>query len=170
MVLGSGVLVALLGVFWMVRVDGYERGLYVKEVLLSPETMEIMGNGKEARYRVESIDYSFYNNGKWDMAPVERGPYVALFGTIAGDRGSTHPDPDIIKLFEDRKVSTLAIYVRKEMPYQKEGLNELFQQIQVPSSGDYYRIQMHDNENKGNWVYFYHPGIQKELLKAIHHG
>lgn len=173
-VLGCGVLVAFLAVFWMVRVEGYERGIYVREVLLSPETMEMISNravkvgGKEfARYLVESIDYSYYNKGKWDMATIDIGPYQALWAEVSGDRGTAHPDPEIVKLFDDQKVSNLAIYVRREMPYQKEGLNELFQQMQVPLQGDYYRIQMHDNENTGTWVYFYHPGIQSEILEAI---
>lgn len=170
LVLGSGVLVALLGVFWLVRVEGYERGLYAQEVLLSPETIEILSQKGGKSGQVESIDYSYFNQGKWTMTTLDKGPYQNLWDILNGDRGTARPDPEIIKLFEDQKVSTLAIYIRKEMPYQKEGLNELFQQMQVPLNGDYYRIQMHDNDHKGNWIYFYHPGIQNEIIKAIQHG
>lgn len=176
LVLGSGVLLALIAVFWMIRVEGYDRAIYVREVLLSPETMEAMSNravrvgGKEyVRYLVESVDYSYYDakNGKWDMLTVDIAPYQALWKLTEGDRGSLQVEETVQKLFDDAKISTLAIYVRREMPYQKEGLNELFQQVQFPSKGDWYRVQMHDEDNKADWVYFYHPGIQTESLKAL---
>jgi hypothetical protein len=154
LVIGSGVLIACLAVFWMLSIGGYEKGMYVREVLLSPDTMEVMSNravrvgGKEfARYLVESVDYSYFDgrSGKWEMVALDIKPYTALWNEIEGDRGSMDVEQDVLKLFDDSKISTLAIYVRREI-------------------GDWYRLQMHDSDEKGGWIYFYHPGIQSQIL------
>lgn len=154
LVSGGGVLTALIVVFWLIRVDEYERGFYASEILLRPESV------------VESIDYSYYAKGKWEMVPLKGEAYGVIWEKMAGDRGSGKVDPEIVRLFEEPKVGTLAIYVRREVPYQKEGLNALFQQMQVAPHGDYYRIQVQG----GNWIYFYHPAIGEILSEVKKYG
>ncbi len=160
---------ALMALFWVVRVQSFDKGIYVRELLLNPSHLKMAGDRLDSLdLRVESIDYSYFAAGKWEMVSFDLEPYKKLWDALEGDRGAAKVDPAIIKLFEESKISTLAIYVRKQVPYQKEGLNMLYQQIQLPSVGDYYRVQIPGEDNKGHWVYFYHPTIQKIILEAKH--
>ena len=170
LVIGCGMLLALLSLFWLVRVESYEKGIYAQEVVLNPRDMQMLtrnGENNTAPILVESIDYSKYSGGKWEMESLDLISYQKIWDQLDGDRGAAKIDPETLKLFDTPKLSTVAIYVRKQVPYQKDGLNVLYQQIQFLAFGDYYRVQIAGEEHKGHWVYFYHPAIQNVVLEAL---
>lgn len=174
LVIGAGVFCAFLLVFWLVKEDPGAKELKVSEALLSPETIEELSNravnasGKfSAEYLVESIDFSTFDTdkGKWEMTQVDIQPYQQIYRILEKDVGRQKVPDDVIDQFDKTNISTLAIYVKVNKPYQVGSTNNLFQQIQLLPTDDWYRVQIHADEPQ--WFYYQHMGALKEILSIV---
>lgn len=157
-VLGLGGFVGLVGVLLLAFFWGPSGRYHLDQVLLSPDTIQKMDEAG-GRYHLDRITLERFDpkGNKRTTFSISQNQYKRFFTEIMDDQ-SLKKDQETIDLFMDPHLTKLTLYVS----------GEPFQELQMIRGGNYYRIQLHEDQKRGSWVYFKRPGIEKWAREALY--
>ena len=148
-VLGFGGFVGLLGVLLLAFFWGPSGRYHVNQVLLSPETIQKMEESG-GRYHLDRIALERYEpeQNQRRTFSVSKGQYDQFFEKIRNDLSMKEGQSDH---FMDPHITKLILYVN----------GEPFQELQMVRGDSLYRIQLHEDRKRIDWVYFERPGVER---------
>lgn len=163
LLLGGGVGVALTLFFALFF--GPSGQYLAKNVLLSPRTIEEIRESSIAagseRYHFAGMTLYQYDpkTDKTESRQLSPTHYALFFDKIQSDRSLSEMSQEIESHFYDPQMTRLVFMIKGG---RTKNLS-IFQEVQVPRSGNYYRIQLHEAGPGREWVYFEHEGIFRIL-------
>lgn len=165
----SLLLVIFTGIFFALSVaalmiNHYEtsKTYQLKNVLLSPESTETL----LSKFVISTpFDYSEWNpfTKTWKQFEVNLPAYTKFYSLVLEDTSIEPVSEDDLEPFNRTNPSTLTLFFQnKSEPDLKV---KEFQRVQFIKNGDYYRVELHMEaaDGRSNWVYFYHPSIEKNV-------
>ncbi len=169
LVLGSGLLGAILLVLWMLHYYGPTGRYLAGNTLLSPEVIGQLKKGiapakksKTSPIVFEGITFSYYDDKakQWKTQDVKGEEYALFYDNIGSDKSLAEVDDEVIKQFLSTNVATLVLHVKTD-------LGRLAQRVEFASVGDDYRIELLEPTPEGKWIYMHHPHIYQEALNTF---
>lgn len=169
-VFGGGILCAFLIIGTVLFYYGPTGEYILKNILLAPDitkqltfTSKDSKTGQVQRFSFDRIEFSFYNAAKKMKQNVKIDPrlYQEFYKMIENDK-SLLDVPNQIETLFDKSAAMLTLYVHAEGSSEKK----VFQQVHFSNNGDYYRIQLQD-ENAPKWIYYQHPHIYQNSINLF---
>lgn len=147
-----------------------------KNVLLSPlvtsqiyfsDTNPLTGN--VAKYVFEGAEYSFYDaaNRQWRHLSLPAEKYRQFYELVSEERSLASVSPEIESLFNRAKPATLALKVHADSKNTLIASSKVFMEVDFAADSDYYRVQLREQGPTGNWAYYYHPQIYREVMQLF---
>jgi hypothetical protein len=175
-VIGSGVVCALLLSLFLILNYGPSGRYQVSNILLSPELTSTLSyndtnskTGGSSRFIFENIMFNYYDANEKKQKSIQITPeqYAQLYQIISSDKSILEPSNDILNSFGKPNNALITIKVRTEShaAWQDESRN--FQEFDLSSEGDFYRIALHDEKAERKWIYFQHNGIFEITSKLL---
>jgi hypothetical protein len=124
--------------------------------------------GGMSRFVFDGIDFSYHDKrGEPQLIEISPELYQKLYRIIANDSSLLQIPENTSTLFNKSDLNVLSIRVRTESHAGWQDESKRFQEVQFSPQGNYYRIQLHEEDSSNRWVYFYHPDIYQSVLKAL---
>jgi hypothetical protein len=175
-VLGSGFLAAcLLGLFMLYHYG--PSGQYLgRDALLSPRMTQDLNyndyNSKtngDSRFIYDKSEFAYYDTTTKQLKKitVSEKHYQDFYNLIANDISILNPTDLDVGRFSKGNLATLTLLVKTESPAAWQAQTKTFQEVQIVPEGDYYRIELREQNPSGKWVYFYHPNIYNEAIGTL---
>jgi len=176
-VLIGGVVAAFLVVGWFAYKYSPSGRYKAQNILLSPETLSHFSNttpGSRIRqtppFLFDRIEFYHQPSGgaQSEFYPVSLIRYENFFALLDGEEGDTEPIDNSFDIFTREGVSRLVIFVRnpKGTPLKEKGFP--FQEVQFSKGRrDLYRIELHNGEEAGRWVYFQNTALWSKIEKLL---
>lgn len=148
----------------------------VRNVLLAPELILSLNyndtntkTGGDSRFVFDDIEFSYYDNTgkKWNKLHIDHDHYSQFYQLIVSDISLQKVSRHIEAMFQERAPSSLVLKVRTDSSAKWQEETKIFQEIHFVEDGDYYRIELHEENKTQNWAYFYHPNIYQEVLRLF---
>lgn len=174
LILGSGFLAAcLLGLFMLYNYG--PSGQYLgRDALLSPKlTKELNYNdynsktNGNSRFIYDKSEFSYFDNTSKSLVKnsVPEQQYQNFYNLIANDISILNPTEVDVGRFNKGNLATLNLIVKTDSSAAWQAMTKTFQEVQI--NGDYYRIELREQNPSGKWVYFYHPNIYNEAIATL---
>lgn len=165
-VIGLGVAAAIGVAVFFIYFFSPSGSYPISELLLNPQV------AKELRYQVDGKTYVFshvellsYNEAgnTWETKQVSLDQYQKFYSLIQSDKSEVIPDDAVKNAFYQSNPAILSIVVRKE------GVNtdQVFQEVQISTGGDAYRVSLREEQALPQWAYFTHADIYQKTLEAF---
>ena len=168
--LGIGSALALAG--FLLYVYG-PTGVYsVKNVMVSPSLVggltyadQNPSSGKISRYTFEKIEFSYWQADKrqWSKRQISLDSYQRFYEAYAHENSLPIVGEEVIREFQQIPPAKIVVYVRLAGDDPKAAL-KAFQEVQFANEGDFYRVELHEQDAASSWAYFHHPRIYQEVL------
>lgn len=176
LVIGSAVALSFAAMFLMLYSYGPAGTYLAKNVLLSPDSTEVLyinqSNSKQSKGKhpsplvFDSIQFSHYDaqQHKFINTALSKSTYANIYQLIEHDISllENPQNPEIPGGF-NQVGATLIFKIKSEEGKQPNSLN-LFE---VDFAKDYYRISLREQNTDQQWAYFKHPNILEQVLKIL---
>lgn len=168
--LGAGVIAALALSAYLVMNYGTSGNYQVSNTLLRADMLPELNyndynpkTGGQDRYVFDTIEYSWYDepSRSWKKKNASVNEYQNFYSEISGD--TSLKDPPNLPF---NKAATITLFVRTESPAAWQKDIKTFQMVEIVES-DYYRIELHEQNQGTHWVYFKHPKIAEKATKIF---
>lgn len=118
------------------------------------------------RYVYDDMLFSYYDSDKktWQKAKVSPDQYRAFYKIVQNDLSILEVPNDVLMLFNQENIAKLIIQVRTESHAAWQDNTKPFQQIHILPTGDYYRVELREQNSKNQWVYFRHPHVYQDVI------
>ncbi len=176
-VIGSGALLGLAIVIFLVQYYGPTGYYKAKNVLMAPDVLEKMWyttantstRGNQSRFVFKGIEYLYFNDKtkRWETVNVPLSKYGQFYQLVGNDISEKEPDETLSKNYDSTPPQTIMIKAAAGGEGQFKVVNEVFQQVQFASDGSHYRVQLHDQDPSNRWAYFKHEGIREKSQKVL---
>lgn len=175
-VLGSGFLAALLLGLFMLKNYGPSGQYLVRDALLSPKmTKELNYNdynsktNGNSRFIYDHSEFAYYDETTKQLKKytVSENNYQDFYQLISNDISILNPTESDIGRFSKGKPATLTLMVKTDSDASWQAMTKTFQEVEIVNGGDYYRIELREQNPSGKWVYFYHPNIYNEAISTL---
>lgn len=172
----SAIAFACVFAVFMVYFYGPTGRYYVKNALISPELVEDLSyndkntkTGGTSLFTFEDMVFSYYdkNSQQWQKLSIDQASYAKLYQKISDEKSLTEVSEDILSVFNRTPPASLVISVSTESQASWQKMSKNFQEVQFANQGDYFRIQLHEQNSTDAWVYFFYPKIYDEALKIL---
>lgn len=154
-------------------------GSYIAgKMLVEPDRLEKMGyseavvrGGDNTPFVLAEIRFGHFDSALkgWVNTPVDMDKYARFFSLIAADTSLSEINDTIRAGFLQGHPSKLILSAKRAGSVQDTKTE--FLQVDFSNEGNYYRINLRaqttKKANEDLWVYFYHPGIGKEVLNLF---
>jgi len=149
----------------------------VQKSLLNPEFIPALSfnainskTGAEDRYVFDNITFTYFSVDA--QQPREVGvtyqQYTDFYKVIANEKSMTDVPQDFITLFDRSNPARLSIYIQTESNAQWQQEKKIFQEVQIATEGNFYRIQLRQEENpQHEWAYYHHPDIKEKAFNIF---
>lgn len=164
----SACLVAALALYFLSPSATYKAG----NVLLSPKIAFALSyqeidsqTRKPVSYifdHIELVQFDWPSKREYRRT-IGEADYQKVYLLISEDRSFSQPPESVVHLFETEHPSILTIFVKQAAPLSTGIFS--FQEMQILSDGDYYRIQPRQQAQEKKWVYFFHENIYKRIYE-----
>lgn len=144
-------------------------GLYrAGNALLDPATMDQINaqltdpkSRKKVHFTFDHMDFSYFDRqeGKMRKVPVSMQSYQKFYESVASEHSLNEKERNLEHLFM-RSHPTLLTINMKTLPSQNA---TVFQVIEFDEEG-YFRVQLHERQEPGGWVYFYKKNLYQEVI------
>lgn len=176
LVIFFSILAAFLLTFFFIYNYGPSGQYRARNVLLAPALFqELNYNDKDPktnqlnRFIFDNLELSWYDeetNTRKKM-DVDKDRYEQFYNIVASDQSIQDPVSEIRMEFNRPNIATLKLNVKTESSAKWDAATKVFQETQLLNDGNYYRVELHeDNPGGEHWAYFYHPHIFHDV-KAI---
>lgn len=170
----SGIFVGLLVCLFFLYYYGPSGQYSVKNSLLSPAVLENLTfndidpkTGKVERFNFSGIEFSYLDASQKQMKRVQITPeqYRNFYNVIADDVSLKEISLQVEEQFS--KMGSASLVLRMKTNGSSE--DKIFQQLNIVTNGDYYRIELRDmtSGNKSSWIYFHHQNIYQKALQYL---
>lgn len=148
-------------------------GRYVAgNVILDPSVIEQINaqdthskKGGDLRFSFDRIEFSYYvpKHSQPQIQSVSPANYAKFYSLVSSEKSLEEIPPNIEPLFTQSRPITLSIFMRTIEPSKVKSEPQVFQMIQfIPE--DYFRVQLRDGKDQGEWAYFNHPQLYLEVM------
>ena len=175
LLLGSAVVCALLAVTFMVRYYGPLGDYSLQSILLSPSMMgkfqsqEMGPSGDKVHYVYHQTEFLYQepDSRMQKRAIVSHSVYERLYQELSGDRSILGDKAEVLNHFQNAPIATLVLSVNPQYQVAHQSKSRVFQEVQFSATGDYYRVELSDDQAERQWAYFQHDGICKFIFELI---
>lgn len=159
-VLSSAVLFAFAIVIFFLVNFGPTGRYALPSALIEPPLLKQL-NYNDYNPIINRDDRYVFNKLVYEKKDISVSAFEKLYREIKNDVSVYEVDPELEKQFRPPVRGTLIVYVHTESGSEWQKDSKIFQEVQFDMEGNYYRVQLHEQNPKVHWVYFYHPGISK---------
>ncbi len=147
-----------------------------KGTLLAPELIQGLNyndtnskTGGMSRFVFGDIEYTFYDSQKkqWQKIPVSIEKYANFYQAIGNKESVSLVDDAMISLFNEGMPSKLILLAKTESDASWQTLKKTFQEVEFATNGNYFRVQLREDNTGNNWAYFYMPGILQKAEELL---
>jgi hypothetical protein len=176
LVLGSGVVAACLVAAFFVLHYGPSGRYLLSRVLLEPDILSKLNyndydpkTGANDRFVFDQIAVEYHDHAskKLQKRTIDVGTYAEIYAVLHADRGIGDPDQKIETYFGQEPKVKLQISVRTESSAKWQAIAKVFQEVQFAEQGDYYRVELHEQQAGAHWVYFHHPHVSQDVSELL---
>lgn len=149
----------------------------VKQALLSPDLMTSLNfndsnhkTGGMSRFVFDGIELSLYDSQtkKMQNKPISLDGYKKFYELVANEKSLKSPPEEVESSFRKMPIASLLINIRTDSHAAWQDETKIFQEINFLVEGDYFRIELREEQNSGgNWAYYYYPGIYQKALNLL---
>jgi len=166
MVLAAGVGAAFLLTTFFISYYGPSGSYQLSQSLLNPETLKSLNyndwNPKTSESDRFIFDHILYEQGSEPAKKVSIDQYKKIYQLLSGDTSVSE------NLAQYPSTSPkLTLYVRTESPSKWQFDAKIFQQLQIDASGNYYRVELHEDNKGTHWVEFPHKNVKNRVEALI---
>lgn len=175
-VLGSGIVAALLVALLLLYYYNPTGRYYARNVLLDPQLTAQLSymdtnpkTGGSSLFIYDSVEYSYFDAAvkRWQQQIISQEAYGQFYKAVSDDRSLASVPEDVVALFNQPLQPHLVIKVKTKSDSEWQSASKTFIEVQLLTNSDYYRIQLRSNASAGNWAYFKHPQLLEELQKLL---
>lgn len=173
-VIASGVLAAFALVLSMLYSYNPSGSYLAGNVLLSPDSVSMIKfndtnprTGTPSRFIFDQVQFSYLDlkDKHWKNLTIEMSQYAQLYQSLRRDRSVDATD-EIRKLF-NHDSSKLILNIQAEASHTGNAVSKPFLEVNFANHGDYYRIELHEENSLDPWAYFHHPEIYKKVFNTF---
>lgn len=162
MVLASGVAAAFLLTTFFVTYYGPSGTYQLNQTLLNPEMLRTLNyndwNPKTSEQDRFIFDQIFYESNGKTPKKISIDQYKKIYQLLSGD-ASIKDSQAQYPITSPR----LTLYVKTESPSKWQATSKIFQQLQMDASGDFYRVELHEDNAGAHWVEFPHKNVKNRV-------
>lgn len=162
MVLAAGVGAAFLLTTFFITHYGPSGNYALSQTLLNPETLKSLNyndwNPKTSESDRFIFDHILYEQGGKPAKKISVDQYKKVYQLLSGDTSSAE---NLAKY--PATSPKLTLYVRTESPSKWQFDAKIFQQLQIDASGNYYRVELHEDNLGTHWVEFSHKNVKNQV-------
>ena len=171
-VLGSAILCAAMLASIFLYYYGPSGKYIAGKALLDPSTIKQINylesdpsNRQKVHFIFDQIEFSYFDSqaGKVKKQIVSPENYRKFYELISADKSVAEGLPKIEEQFRRSHPTVLTIQLRT-MSGLAHGSTRPFQEIQFAEE-DHFRVQLHENMEQGEWIYFTHPHIYQDVIQ-----
>lgn len=160
--------------FMMINHYGPSGKYLVSNILLAPETLPLLNykevnpaTGKMTNLVFNGLEFAYWQPKlrNWQRMSISQNAYQQLYRAIQNDT-SLDDTANISDLFYTAPPATLTISVHAADDNRNTN-SKNFQAVQFAAEGNYFRIELHEQQNSTNWAYFSHAAIYKEAMQLL---
>lgn len=171
LVILSGAATALFFSIFFLYFYGPSGSYRIEQVLLNPSVAEVLkypdvnASGKQRTFVFDHIEFLHFNEGanNWKSQQLTQESYGKFYALISGDKSLSLASDELKNHFYKGNPAIISIVVREE----GVSVDQVFQEVQLTKQGDYYRVQIHEQQSLPQWAYFNHPGIYDKTLRVL---
>ncbi len=169
-----GVFGAMLLAWGMIHYYGASGSFNLRQVLLSPDVVSKLSypeinraTGRKEGYHFERVEFLYFNDAsrEWKRKQLDLQTYHELFDQIVDDKSVTLISEELQTSFQRENPAILSIVMIKDKEAGEAEKAMVFQEVQIASTGDFYRVQLREEGGDVRWAYFYHPGLYYKILQ-----
>lgn len=170
-----GIAAGILLVIFLVNYYGPLGRYKAKNVLLEPSTLDKLWysdinpkTGGNSRFVLQGIEFVYrLSKNETRHLKLSQELYTKFYKSVFKDQSLLQAEEKVTSLFDSLETAQIIISVKTESNAEWQAVSRVFQTIQMVPDGDYYRIQLHEDNQGVHWAYFYHPQIFQETLKLF---
>lgn len=175
-VLGASVASAVALIAGLLYLYGPTGQYLAKNTLIEGSELSLLNyNGtnphtnQSDRYRFDKTVYVYNDKASQKESKIEvpLSQYEAFYALVQNDQSLVKPTPEMEGAFRKAPPARLEVRVKSESqePLYKDVKN--FMVIEFSEDGNYYRVELNE-DNKGiHWAYFFHSGITPKTFKLF---
>jgi hypothetical protein len=143
--------------------------------LLDPAVIERI-NDQEAHPKIsrrthflfDRSEFSYFDpqSGQMRQQIVSLKDYQKFYNLVASEISLEYLSDNIKALFTITYPAVLSTKMRTIEASGTSSTTQMFQLIQFVKE-DYFRIQLHEGRNQGEWVYFHRPQIYQDVMRLL---
>lgn len=174
LVLGTAIFCAGLLALVFIYYYGPSGHYLAGHTILDPTIMEQIKiedkhpqTGRKLHLIFDHIAFSYFDPQKDQMRqqiiPLET--YRTFYRLIVSEKSLEDVSANVKNLFLNARPAELTIHMRA---FEDSDMvtNQVFQSVQFVQA-NYFRVQLHDNPEQKEWIYFYRPQIYQEAMKLF---
>lgn len=174
-VIGSGVLGAILLAIAALYYYSPTGTYLARNALLSPDSATSLSyvdfsakNGSLMRYIFDEIEFTYIDPAakKVKKLHIDLDVYKKFYDSIRNEKSLPTVSDEIKNLFNQSSPAHLRIKVHPERNASQSDA-KVFLSTDFVNEGDYYRIQLREQDAIEPYAYFYHPSIYQQALKIF---
>jgi hypothetical protein len=172
-VLGSAFACASLLVALLIHQWGPSGRYIAGQTLLSPQTIEEINQRsqedvakKKKSFIFDHIEFSYFDENQRTMRqqPVSIENYEKFYQMISSEK-SLDQSETLNSLFTGMHPTILTITMHATEKNASAQSAQIFQMIQFKDN--YFRVQLHEGEEKGEWAYFYYSNLYTKIFQLF---
>lgn len=166
MVISASLLLAVGITSWFLLSYGPSGQYYAKNTLANPSILARLDyndmnpkTNQMDRYVFDKILYTFWNKTKQEQGSlvIPIPVYEKFYNLVQADDSILQPTSEMSSAFRSSPPARLAVKVHTEsnVDYQKDAKDLTLVEV----AGDYWRVELNDQNTAIQWVYYKHPNI-----------
>lgn len=170
-VLSAAVFGGFLLAFLMLMFYGPSGEYVAGQTILSPVVIEKISfkdihpkTQKHVEFVFDHTEFVYFDylRGSWTQKEISSEAYSKFYNLVSSDKSFNETNQEVQEFFLKTSPLALVTSVRTEVsPTVK-----IFQVIQFTKEG-YYRVKLHEQEEKNEWAYFYHSGLYPKIMNLF---
>lgn len=152
---------------------GPSGGYSAKNAILSPDVTESLWysdanpkTGGSSRFVFDDLVFSYFDTKTRQQHSIQITPelYRQFYQIVANDTSIAEITPQLLTHFDDGSQTSLVLNVRTESNAGWQEDVKTLQQIDFAKEGNYYRVDLREENAPNQWAYFYHPQIYQKTI------
>lgn len=171
MILSTAMMGAVLLAVALIYFYGPSGRYIAGQALLDPALIKQMDaqmkhplKGQNSHFVFDHIEFSYLDaqNHQQRKRTISLEDYQKFYALIASEKSLDKVTDPIQNLFFKSVPVTLSIRMRT-LENSGQTTAKIFQTVQFIQE-DYFRVQLHEKQEQGEWAYFYRPHIYQDVL------
>lgn len=145
-------------------------------ILLNPSIIEKINyqdkdseTGLKVHFMFDRTTLSYFDpkSSAIKQKKISSEEYKSFYARVSSDKSLEVIPPQVIELFQHSESFLLTTLMQVAEFSKTSKRTQVFQEVQILKE-DYYRLYLLGEGDRKEWVYFFHPGIYKQLNQVFH--